>query len=357
MQRPLPAVLAIVIVLRCALLLFEHTVGSGDWAQAGHRFDSGWYARIAEQGYTDHPERLGEPYVQTEWAFFPLYPLLVRSAMGLTGLRVEAAMELLTWPLLVLFLAGAHALARRLLPPREAGLALLLWLAFPFSVFLHVHYSELLFLVLLVWTFVHLHEARILPAALLLSALVLVRPSGLFMLPAAYLYLLERRHGTALPWLHRPALRDLPVLLAPALAFAAYCYHQFRSTGDPFAFSTAQAGWGRGLSWPWESFFSSGDVASQIESVYTLLLIPAAFLLVRNMPLSLWVLVFLNILVPLFSGSVDSMTRFTLVLFPLFFGAAQRLGPWKRSWTVVLLLVMLQLVCAWLWSTSHLLMA
>src|SRR3989338_4434316 len=37
------------------------------------RWDSGWYARIAQHGYNNAPNA----YCQRDTAFFPLYPLLV----------------------------------------------------------------------------------------------------------------------------------------------------------------------------------------------------------------------------------------------------------------------------------------
>jgi hypothetical protein len=348
-------VVVVALVARLALLIF-HTMTSGvPLVEAGHRHDSGWYQRIAETGYPQHPEGLGAKYVQTEWAFFPLYPMLVRGLMTVSGMRAAAAMDVLSWPLMILALTGFAGLARRHLPAGTDIDALMLYACFPFSVFLHVHYSEALFMALLFWSFIAIFDRRPALAALFLSALVLVRPTGLFMLAPAFLYHIERsgfRHSSG-----AGHLRSVVVIVPAVIAFTLFCAYQHRMTGDPFVFSTAQAGWGRSLTWPWQSFFNSADPATQIESVYTLLLIPLAFLLMKGAPRSFRLLVAINILLPLLSGSVDSMTRFTLVMFPLFLYAAPVVATSKLRRPVLAVMLVLQIFCAWLWSIGHPLMA
>ena len=52
------------------------------------RWDSGWYVAIAESGYEDPPTRAGQ---QTNHAFFPLYPALMRGVARATGLETSRA--------------------------------------------------------------------------------------------------------------------------------------------------------------------------------------------------------------------------------------------------------------------------
>jgi hypothetical protein len=341
-----------------ALLLFHLVNTDAGPILSGHRGDSGWYAIIATSGYSADPKELGHRYQQSEWAFFPLYPLLVRGIMEFTGFDVVQAMEIITIPLLVLISMAFIRLARNHLSSRAADLALLLFLCFPFAIFLHVHYTEPLFLALLLWTFVALHQDRRVLAAILLASMVLVRPTAWFIFPAAFLYLIERQGHQApgrIPLL--TYIRSATIFIPAIIVFGGYCVYQYQLTGDAFAFSTAQKGWGRRWSWPWEGFFRSSDPATQIESYYTILLVVASFFLLKRMPASYKLLVLLSILMPLLSGSVDSMTRFTLVMFPLFFGAAGSFPMQKRSWPLLLMMLFLQLVAAWLWSQGHALMA
>lgn len=358
-RRALLVAFLIALLVRAAVYLVHVRSGDHNWPAAFHRFDSYWYERIATTGYPDVDDRRDLGWTdstgshQSEWAFFPLYPMLARAVAELTGASIPQAMEVLSWVFALAALVSFKGFARRLLPPHEAGLALMAFALFPFAVFLHVHYAEALFLFVLLTVFNCLIDDRRWQAALLLAILVLVRPNGLFVLPVAVLFLVEQR---------RSVWRTSGILLMfvpTALAFSAYCYFQYVHTGEAFAFSLAQAGWGRDLSWPWTGFFKSGDLATQIESIYTIALVVLALVVRKRMPLSYNVLLWTNILVPLCSGSVDSITRFTLVLFPLFLLA----GPWLATihvrWRIVLgcIGLTLQLVCAWLWATGHPLMA
>lgn len=358
-RRALLVVFLIALLVRATIYLVHVRSGDRTWSAAFHRFDSYWYERIATTGYPDADDRRDLGWAdatgsqQSEWAFFPLYPMLARAVAWVTGASIVQAMEILSWPFALAALVAFAGLARRLLPAHEAGLALMAFALFPFAVFLHVHYAEALFLFLLLAVFNCLFDDRRWQAALLFALLVLVRPNGSFVLPAAILFVVERRRSA---W----KTSDILLMFVPVtLAISAYCCFQYVHTGEPFAFSLAQAGWGRGLSWPWKGFFKSGDAATQIESVYAIVLVAVAVALRKRMPLSYNVLVWTNILVPLCSGSVDSITRFTLVLFPLFLLAGSWLATIPMRWRIALGCtgLALQLVCAWLWATGHPLMA
>lgn len=359
LSRPILVALLLGLLLRIFMFAAHAFLADSDWSMAFHRFDSYWYGTIATTGYPEVEDRTDLGWSdstgvhQSDWAFFPLYPVTAWAVASVTGLSVLNAMEILSWVFAAAALFAFMGFARRMLPATEAGYAMLAFALFPFSVFLHVHYTEALFLAILLAAFNCLFDDRRWQAALLLALLVLVRPTGLLMLPAAVIYFHEQRAG---PW----QLRRLLLLLTPAaMSFGAYCLYQYVHTGEPLAFSIAQAGWGRSWSWPWSGFFNSGDIATQIESIYAMALILLAIGARKAMPLSFQVLLGINILVPLCSGSVDSITRFTLVLFPLFLVA----GPWLAKLPVAGRIALgcvafaLQLVGAWLWVTGHPLMA
>lgn len=329
--------------------------------QSGLRHDAGWYLRIATEGYpriTDpaqfgHADRTG--VLQSPWAFFPLYPLLVQSSARLLRIDMVPAMYLLGWLLGVAALLVVHRLLVHLHGERAALWSSAAWLAFPTAVHLHVYYTEALFLLALAGAFLSVARGRKVWAAVACVALVLVRPNGLLCLLPIALFAMER---TGLGWKHllarpRGSVPRLLFLLPALLAFAGYGLYQWSMTGTSLAFSAAQAGWGRQLMWPFLAFFRSGDMATQVESVYTLLLIAATVPLWKRLPLSLNVLLWLNILVPLCSGSVDSMMRFTVVLFPYFLLLGERLHRFRLRWAVVVLGFTLQLGYWWLWLEGH----
>lgn len=62
--------------------------GEGPWGylQMIGMWDSGWYEQIAEGGYPETlPEDASGRVMQNPWAFYPLFPLLTRGLMALTG--------------------------------------------------------------------------------------------------------------------------------------------------------------------------------------------------------------------------------------------------------------------------------
>lgn len=120
------------------------------------------------------------------------------------------------------------------------------------------------------------------------------------------------------------------VLAAPA-ALVAMLFYDWRLVGDPFAFSHAQAAWGR-----WTSFDGVVRAWNEVASATVLgrewLYRDVAFCTVyvacllmayrARVPLSWIVAGALVILLPLWSGSFTSDARFGLVALPVYCGLA-----------------------------------
>jgi hypothetical protein len=65
----------------------------------------------------------------------------------------------------------------------------------------------------------------------------------------------------------------------------------------------------------------------------------------------------LGIVVPMCSGSVDSMTRFAIAFVPLMLMLAKDLSHSPRAALFHGVLIVLQIICLTLWATYHPLMA
>ena len=204
------------------------------------RYDAGWYAHIATEGYSYTP---GE---QSSVAFFPAYPLVLRGLTTL-GLDTFLAGVLLTMVCgvlaLVLFTHWARARADED-TVRNAGLLLALY---PFAFFLYgAMYSDALFLLLIVSAFLLLERGYLLPAVLLGAMATAARPVA----PALVLGLLARR----LEWKHERGQRWGVVDLLPVLAaagFLLYVFYLWRTFGEPLAFVKVQSapGWDQMPGW------------------------------------------------------------------------------------------------------------
>lgn len=318
--------------------------------------DAGWYQQIAEEGYRipvegDLGHWHGADIHQTEWAFFPLYPWLLGEFASASGLGIPAAMLVLSAFLSGVVVVLALRLFTMLNGPEVAFWGSLALLLQPFGIYFHLGMTEGLFLAGLLGSFLSVAQRSWIGLAVCSTVLVLTRPNGLFLLPVLMLFAAEVDGMDLRGSLQRPAywLKRGAPLIVPLLAFAVYSVFQWHRTGDPFAFSTAQAGWGRSFTWPWTGFFNAGDVATQFDSWYTLALLACAVAVRKKLAFSFNLLIWIGILLPLFSGSVASMPRLTTVMFPLFLLAGVALA--EHRWRVPILAAsfLLQLVWLQLW--------
>jgi Gpi18-like mannosyltransferase len=332
---------------------------TGDWSllSAFHKWDSYWYAGIVEGGYDDAAALLDRATGQTNWAFFPAYPLIVFVVRSALSISTPWAMELLSIPIALWCLVAARPLF--IIHGGNATHGLLTFLLWPFSLFLFVHYSDALFVALVLSSLVAIERRRLGLAAACLALLAITRPNGLFFLPVGVIYWMSREAEKWNGDLYSAAgMRRLVLLIsAPVLSFCAWCAFQWSMTGNAFAFSYAQAGWGRKPTWPWESLFNSGGFASQFESWYTVVLVLASVWCWRRWEWAFRIWLLLGILGPMLSGSVDSMTRFAIAFFPLTLALARYLSRAKRPGVAYAMLILLQLLSLALWAAYHPLMA
>ncbi|HMN06987.1 MAG TPA: hypothetical protein PKD45_14815 [Flavobacteriales bacterium] len=256
--------------------------------------DAGWYQRIAEQGYPEMPPGAdlghwrGGDIHQTEWAFSPLYPLLVRGLMDMTGLAFAQIVLGLGLLLTLIMAVLALAIFNAWIGPEAAKWGVIALLLQPFGIYFHLGMTEGLFLCALLGAFLSIHRGSAWVLALCATALVLTRPNGLFLLPILLVYLIERDGSEWSVLWERPLVilsKAWPLTLG-VVAYGAWCLYQWRMTGTPFAFLAAEAGWGRGFTWPWAGLFSAGDTATQADSWLSLGLLALIFSVRKKLSLA-----------------------------------------------------------------------
>ena len=247
-----------VVALIAALVLLRLAVYAvlaapyGGLAEAMCQFDCGWYERIALAGYgadAEWPPHGSLPH----WAFFPLYPLLLRAAVTVTGLEARLAGILLSSLCLAGFMAAGIAYLRatrrdRAMPERFVVLVAVM----PFGMFFSALYTEALFALLATLALLGLATARPGAGSLAASLASATRPTGVLLAPVFAL-----RGLLALPREGIAAL--LPAAVAP-LGLAVFMAAQWIAVGDPLAFSHVQVLWDRAWRGPhvylWEGLAS-----------------------------------------------------------------------------------------------------
>lgn len=289
-------------------------------------WDSFWYLKIVEKGYEYQPGQL------SSIAFFPLYPLLIWIFSFILPSPSLAGWIISTIALIVagIFL---YKLVSEFHPEVDPLESIILLLIFPTAFFLTSVYTESLFLALSIAFFYFLFKKKFLISAILLSLASLCRINGLFLfIPFIYEYFMYFRFKRFI----NPSL--LSFLIAP-LGIVSFMVYQHIQFGQPLAFLKAQMQWGREFMFNPKHF--QFQTASSIANFSTDLLFLAiglvtGFILLKRVNKSYGFYVLTTTLVATSTGTLMSIGRFVLILFPIFILIASlKSKEFKLAWMLL----------------------
>jgi len=236
------AVFAVLVRLVVDRLL---AIPFGGLTQAMCQYDCGWYIRLAMQGY-DSDSLFASYGAIPNFAFFPLFPMVLRACVAVIGMSPYFVGILLTSLLFIGFILLSCRYLRLTRPAPDLLLWIVFAVLFPFGYTFTAVYSESLFALLTIAALLALRSNRILAAAGLTALLCATRPTGVLMLPLIIVdrgrFLWTGRHRTDRVALLGEAL--LPIAIAP-LGLSIYMLMQYRLTGDALAFNHVQVLWDR----------------------------------------------------------------------------------------------------------------
>lgn len=330
------------------------------------RNDSYWYKNIAENGYPRIKDPIELGYVgegkiiQSVWAMFPLYPMVVKSVMSIGSFTfVESAfiISLLLTPavFILYYLMGTHLFNFK---KSKAFKSTLIFICFPFHFYYSMYYTEALFFTLLSIGFLSVHLKKYWITCISLFLLTIMRPNGIVTAFPIFLYYLEKEGGYLFWWNQFKMLnvkkfsKWLWFLSAPTALFL-YCLYQKEMTNFYFAYVKAQEGWFKEFMFPLKAMFRDAVFWSQFNSFYTVFAFIAAVFSLKKLPLSLNLFIWLSLLLPLSSGSVVSMPRFISLLFPITILISQRITETRYYPFVIVILIALQLWSFYPWIYSE----
>ena len=309
-----------------------------------HRWDAPHYTDIAVFGYmAEDPGTLSAAGYRQVYpgdldlyiVFFPLYPWLVAGLNTALGAPIVAAFVVSA----IASLAVAPMLSR--LVAADLGLSIgkwsaLLLLIFPTAYFLHIGYTESLFLALAFGSLWLARTDRWVGSGILGGLAALTRVNGLILIPAlaveAYLQWRVHRRLDA-RWLFAPAL--------VAVGFGVYLALNLAVYGDAFAFSEIQREhWFKGLSAPWDGIAGilgrlSNPVADTAFMIGGMELLFVTLGLAAVLASAIWLRptwtawMAGNWLLIVSTGFVVSTPRYSLVLFALPVFGAIILDRWR----------------------------
>jgi len=283
--------------------------------------DVNWYLGIAEHGYEPGPFNADVP---RNWAFFPLFPLLLRVASYVTGEFVITGMFISH-----LFFLLALILLHRVcllfgLTGDDADRCLFYLAVFPTSYFFSLPLPESLFLMLTVGSFYLAKSERWWLAGLCGAFASATRTTGVLLLLAlAVLYWeMYRPLGSVRAW----RKDGLALLLVPAglISFMIYLH---AITGNALAFKDAMAAWGRKAGFFFQPLLDylrqPAEIAAHwdfklLNFLAVSLALACGVVLLKRRQFALAVYALLAVLVALSSALLQSQARYAMVVFPVY---------------------------------------
>ncbi|MFG2867870.1 hypothetical protein [Streptomyces sp. NPDC048338] len=305
------------------LALWSWHVGRSPRALLATSWDSDWYIRIAANGY-GRTLYWPDGGAQSDLAFFPLYPALVRAVTTVLPVTGGTAGLLLSWLAAGAAAWGVYLVGERLHGRRTAVFLVLLWGLLPHSIVLSMAYTEPVMTAFAAWSLHLLLARRWLAAGVLAMLAGLSRPSGIAVAAAvlaAVAHELWRGRGRVV-WRVWAA-----AALAPA-GWLSYLLWVGSRRGDLLGgYFAVQSGWTSRFDLGAGSLRFVRDLLrgpTQFGFVAALVLTAAGVLLFALLALverpPLPVLVYTGVLVLIAvggSGFFESKPRFLLPAFPL----------------------------------------
>jgi len=320
-------VVAVALISKFLLLIFasqvyqvvaEKPFGQGEsFLSIWDRWDATQYLKIAQNGYT----AVGDDRFLI--VFFPLYPLLVAVGKLVTGDYIVSAFVVSG----IASIAAALLLRKLTLldyGEKTARLAVVFLFIFPTSYFLHIPYTESLFLALVIGSFIAARSRMWLAAGVLGFFACLTRVNGLILLPALVCEAWGQWRGE-----RNVDKRWLYLVLIP-IGFGVYLFLNYYVAGDALIFMQYQREhWYRYFRPPWEGIWEAvkridnpSPVDAQmigIQEVFFVVVGAVATIFGwRYLRWSYRVWMVANWLLFVSTSFVLSVPRYTLSLFPMF---------------------------------------
>ena len=312
------------------------------------RFDTNWYVKIAERGYSAE---------DGSTVYFPLYPLLIR-VVGtvLLGQYLFAALLISNLAVIGVFYA-MYQIANGSAGPDNAARTVAFLAIFPTGFFLFGAYTESLFLLFALLSLREGTQAHWGRAATFGALAALTRLQGvLLVVPLAYLWRSERRGaGDASAIAQQGSRGPLPfrwfsdggglgwalMLIAIPLATGAFLIWQYLFVGNASLVGAYEGQLHARFVMPWENVAASfaliaGAQASFVDILNLLVTILFGVMIAviwfrRCVPRAFVLYAALMYLAPMFRMTTTqplvSMARYVVVLFPVFMAW----GAWGRN--------------------------
>lgn len=314
----------------CVILHVQSSTGI-PWTDLLNHWDSGWYTDIIRNGYN-----------KQNFAFYPLYPLIVLSltkclpdsiSPEIVGATISTCM-FLAYGYLVSRLMGKPALLSNkttlLLPQSALAWFFMLWS--PASYIFQTHHTEATFLIFSMAAFVACQHQRFLIGSIFAGLCSITKNQGVFVAVAVGFWWAY----CSSDWGTR--CRNFVVSgLVSGGFFATFLWYSFLKTSDFTAFYSAQSHWRPEMTWTsyfkalWfgNSWQNTNIGSLERYALFWLLVAASIGIWKRHKPLGVYVALFVGVM-PL-SGEFVGTFRYSSVLWPVWFWFAEQIDKCPRQ--------------------------
>lgn len=286
--------------------------------------DSGYYLKIAENGYTN--KRFSSA-TQENWAFFPLFPYTIKIVNWLIDNPLYSAMIISN----ITFLAALYFFGALLhlegFDKSTIVFSYSLICFAPLSYFFFIPVTESIFFLLSTLAFYFAKKNKTVQSSLFISLATATRATGILILPAYAYYQIRKLLNNKINF------KDfvISMLIAP-LGVITFMILLYNKTGNALAFLDIQKTWGREIANPYYGFKSAilsytnilSDWNFNLLNITSILLAICAviyFSLTKRIYYALFIAC--PIFIAISTGSTQSISRFLTALFPFYIFLAE----------------------------------
>lgn len=273
------------------------------------RFDSGWYEKLAGEGY---PQRQFTNEDQETWGFMPLYPMVMNAVSTIMGLNLFASGLLISNVCSFLAMLFVYKLAEEKFGKGIRTVSLLMISAGGF--YLNIVYPSGLFVLLTAMVFYFSHKQNFTWALIIAGLASVTRIQGclLFVIPCIDILF---RYG-------QNSYRYLPALLLGLLPMTFFMTYLGITSGEPLAFIKIQNAWGSSDLFPLQGFLSvfSGvrPGGSLTNACFWLIMLGSVFYCFKRLPFSYVIFTVVYLLMSTSNELLYGSARYMLGLLPVF---------------------------------------
>jgi hypothetical protein len=320
------------------------------------RWDSGWYSSIVSDGYT---LRGDIDTVQSNIAFFPLYPYIVKFLFQILPDQLHTLETILLLGVIVsnIFFLGALIVFYKLVisivkHQRIAKRAVLYLLLFPTSFFFSCFYTEATYLFFSIATFYAAAKQRWAIASILGYFVALSRPLGVLILIPLILDYLKNKN-----WKIHKIKGDVAYLLFIPAGFFTFLLSLYQLTGNLFAPMQIQSAWNKIFAMPWETLIKPVfyvPFITEFDQLFTVGFILLGIVALIRLPSpSYGIYSLLIVAPPLMTGNLRSAVRYCAVVFPIFIVLALFGKKYSIHQFITILFLTLQILFMVAWSNFY----